>query len=54
MSEEVVGGPEWLAELPRLIAECVEQWSVELEEPIDTGFSFVARRRGVPEAQPAG
>jgi streptomycin 6-kinase len=39
---EIPGGPEWLAELPRLVAECVEQWSLELEEPIDTGHSFVA------------
>jgi streptomycin 6-kinase len=39
---EIPGGPEWLVELPRLVAECVEQWSLELEEPIDTGHSFVA------------
>jgi streptomycin 6-kinase len=39
---EIPGGPEWLVELPRLIAECVEQWSLVLEEPIDTGHSFVA------------
>jgi streptomycin 6-kinase len=41
MAEEP-GGTEWLAELPRLVDECVEQWSLELEEPIDTGNSFVA------------
>jgi streptomycin 6-kinase len=39
---KIPGGPEWLAELPRLVAECAEQWSLELEEPIDTGHSFVA------------
>jgi streptomycin 6-kinase len=39
---EIPGGPAWLVELPRLVAECVEQWSLELEEPIDTGHSFVA------------
>jgi streptomycin 6-kinase len=39
---EIPGGPVWLAELPRLIQECVRQWSLELEEPIDTGHSFVA------------
>ena len=38
----IPGGAEWLVELPRLIAECVEHWSLELEEPIDTGHSFVA------------
>lgn len=39
---EIPGGMEWLAALPGLVAECVEQWSLELEEPIDTGHSFVA------------
>jgi streptomycin 6-kinase len=39
---ETPGGPEWLVELRRLVAECVEMWSLELEEPIDTGHSFVA------------
>jgi streptomycin 6-kinase len=38
---EVPGGPEWLAQLPRLFAEVVEQWSLEPEEPIDTGHSLV-------------
>jgi streptomycin 6-kinase len=38
----IPGGPEWLVELPRLVAECAEQWSLELEQPIDTGHSFVA------------
>ena len=27
------GGPEWLERLPHLVEECVEQWSLELEEP---------------------
>ena len=39
---DVPGGPDWLVELPRLIEECVRRWSLELEEPIDTGHSFVA------------
>jgi streptomycin 6-kinase len=30
-----------VTELPRLFAECVEQWSLEPEEPIDTGHSLV-------------
>jgi streptomycin 6-kinase len=38
---QIPGGREWLAELPGLVAECVEQWSLELEEPIDTGHSLV-------------
>jgi streptomycin 6-kinase len=38
---EIPGGREWLAELPGLLTECVERWSLELEEPIDTGHSFV-------------
>jgi len=27
------GGAEWLEQLPRLVSECVERWSLELEEP---------------------
>lgn len=37
----IPGGPEWLLELPGLVAQCVEQWSLELEEPVDTGHSLV-------------
>jgi streptomycin 6-kinase len=33
--------PEWLADLPRLAAECAELWELELEEPIDTPRSLV-------------
>lgn len=44
---EVPGGPEWLAELPRLFAECLEQWSLEPEEPVDTGHSLVVPARDV-------
>jgi streptomycin 6-kinase len=42
MMDEVPSGPEWLDRLPRLIHECVEQWSLELGEPIDAAHSFVA------------
>jgi streptomycin 6-kinase len=41
MTEDVVGGAEWIATLPRLVAECVEEWSLELEEPVDAAFSLV-------------
>ena len=43
---DVPGGPDWLVELPRLIEECVREWSLELEGPIDTGHSFVAPAGG--------
>jgi streptomycin 6-kinase len=33
--------PTWLDALPRLLSECAEQWSLELEEPIDTPHSLV-------------
>ena len=33
--------PAWLAALPQLVSECAEQWSLELEEPIDTPHSLV-------------
>jgi Aminoglycoside/hydroxyurea antibiotic resistance kinase len=32
---------EWLAALPRLVAECAEQWNLELEEPIETPHSLI-------------
>lgn len=31
----------WIGSLPRLAAECAEQWSLALEEPIETPHSFV-------------
>jgi streptomycin 6-kinase len=40
ISEEP-GGVEWIAELPRLVAECAEQWSLELEAPFDAAYSLV-------------
>src|SRR4029077_11125859 len=33
--------PAWLDALPRLVSECAEQWSLELEGPIDTPHSLV-------------
>ncbi len=33
--------PEWLASLPRLVAECAELWGLDLEEPFDTPRSLV-------------
>lgn len=41
ITEEVSGGAAWIAELPRLAAECAEQWSLTLEEPFDSAFSLV-------------
>jgi streptomycin 6-kinase len=32
---------EWLDELPRLVDECAQQWSLELEAPIETPYSLV-------------
>jgi streptomycin 6-kinase len=34
-------GPAWLERLPTLAAACIEQWSLEPEEPIGTGHSLV-------------
>jgi streptomycin 6-kinase len=33
--------PEWLAALPGLAEECAEQWSLDLDEPVDTPYSLV-------------
>jgi streptomycin 6-kinase len=34
-------GPAWLERLPTLAADCIEQWSLVPEEPIDSGHSLV-------------
>jgi len=33
--------PAWIADLPRLAAECAESWGLRLEEPFDTPHSLV-------------
>ena len=33
--------PAWLEALPRLVHECADQWSLELEEPVETPGSLV-------------
>jgi streptomycin 6-kinase len=33
--------PEWLAALPRLAEECAKQWTIVLEQPVDTPYSLV-------------
>ena len=39
--EEWQHEPEWLAALPALVAACAEQWSLALEEPVDTAHALV-------------
>jgi streptomycin 6-kinase len=57
MTEEVPGGAEWLARLPRLARECAEQWSLQLEQPLDASFSLVipagdrVLKLNIPEAE---
>ena len=41
LAREWASEEEWLADLPRLAAECAEQWGVRLEHPIDTPHSLV-------------
>ena len=41
LAEEWRREPEWLADLPRIVADCAEQWELELEEPVDTPHSLV-------------
>jgi streptomycin 6-kinase len=33
--------PQWIEALPHLVAECVEQWSLVLEKPVETPHSLV-------------
>jgi streptomycin 6-kinase len=39
----IPGGADWLDRLPRIVAECVETWSLRLYEPYDAHVSYVAR-----------
>jgi streptomycin 6-kinase len=39
----VPGGGDWLDRLPRLVSECVDEWSLRLGEPYDAHVSFVTR-----------
>jgi streptomycin 6-kinase len=44
------GGADWLARLPRLTAECVEQWSLRLGEP----YEYANVSLAVPAKLPDG
>jgi len=44
--EELAEGRAWLGELPRLVEECAEQWSLTLEGPIGNGFDAVVLGAG--------
>jgi streptomycin 6-kinase len=44
-------GRAWLARLPKLVADCVDQWELELGATITASFSFIAeaqRANGTP------
>ena len=44
--EELPHGRAWLADLPRLLEECAEQWSLRLEGPIGDGFASLVVAAG--------
>jgi len=39
--EEWQHEPDWLASLPTLVADCVAQWDLQPEQPIDTAHALV-------------
>lgn len=39
--DEWAAEPTWLAELPRLVSECANEWGLVLEEPLETPHSLV-------------
>jgi streptomycin 6-kinase len=41
LRDEWACDPAWLEELPRLAAECAAQWSLVLEQPVETPHSLV-------------
>src|SRR5207247_2766516 len=40
-----VEGRTWLARLPAIVAECSEQWELELDEVVPASYSLVAMTR---------
>ena len=42
-------GREWLEHLPRLVRECVEQWSLEVGEPFPYAFASLALAVRLPD-----
>ena len=43
----------WLERVPELVAECVEEWELELGEPYESGAAGYAVRAGLTDGTPA-
>jgi streptomycin 6-kinase len=43
----------WLERVPELVAECVEEWKLELGEPYEAGAAGYAVRAGLADGTPA-
>jgi streptomycin 6-kinase len=43
----------WLERVPDLVAECVEEWGLQLGEPYETGAAGFAMRAELPDGRPA-
>lgn len=43
----------WLERVPELVAECVEEWELELGEPYEAGAAGYAVRAGLTDGKPA-
>jgi streptomycin 6-kinase len=43
----------WLERVPELVAECVEEWELELGEPYEAGAAGYAVRAGLTDGTPA-
>jgi streptomycin 6-kinase len=43
----------WLERVPELVAECVEEWELELGEPYEAGAAGYAVRAGLTDGRPA-
>ena len=43
----------WLERVPELVAECVEEWELELGEPYEAGAAGYAIRAGLTDGTPA-
>lgn len=50
---EEPGGGAWLDRLPRLVAECAEEWSLEIGAPFRGGNVALVLAASLPEGRPA-
>jgi streptomycin 6-kinase len=52
-AERTEAGRAWLADLPRLLAQCAEKWSLQLGEPFPYAYASLALPAALPDGSDA-